>query len=364
MIRFAEGNLLDAKTEALVNTVNTVGVMGKGIALMFKEAFPENFRAYAAACKAGEVRTGHMFVTERQDLVAGPRWIVNFPTKQHWRNPSRIEWVREGLADLRCFMRDRAVRSIALPPLGSGNGGLDWSEVRPLVEEALFALDADIVVYEPSRRYQNVAKRSGVEALTPPRALVAELVRRYGVMGFDCSLLEIQKLAYFAERACEKAGNPGLFDFRFAAGRYGPYAQPLGHLLNRMDGSYLHCDRRIPDAAPSEPIWFDGSRRLRLDAYLASAGKTSLPVLEATEAIVDGFESPFGLELLATVDWVVAREGSEATVPAVRAAIAKWPAGEDAARRKTGLFDERLVALALQRLSAVGLVGDGAPAAA
>ncbi len=355
MIRFAEGNLLTARTEVLVNTVNTVGVMGKGIALMFKDAFPDNFRAYAMACKAGEVRTGRMFVTERRDLVDGPRWIVNFPTKQHWRNPSRIGWIRDGLADLRQFMVDKSVQSIALPPLGSGNGGLDWDEVRPIIEAALSDLDAEVIVYEPSGRYQNVAKRSGVEALTPPRALVAELVRRYGIMGFDCSLLEIQKLAYFAERACEKAGSLKPFGFGFTAGRYGPYAQPLGHLLNRMDGSYLHCEKRIPDAGPFEPIWFDASRRPRLDAYLASAGKACLPGLAMTEAIVDGFESPLGLELLATVDWVIAREGAGATLPAVRAAIAAWPAGDDAAQRKARLFDDRLVALALQRLSAVGL---------
>ncbi|MBE7219973.1 MAG: hypothetical protein INR64_16000 [Caulobacteraceae bacterium] len=217
-------------------------------------------------------------------------------------------------------------------------------------------LDAAVTVYEPSGRYRNVAKRSGVEALTPSRALVAELVRRYGVMGFDCSLLEIQKLVYFAERACEGAGSLKPFGFGFTAGRYGPYAQPLGHLLNRMDGSYLHCEKRIPDAGPFEPIWFDAARRPRLDAYLASAGKACLPVLEAAEAIIDGFETPLGLELLATVDWVVTAEGTEPTLSAVRAAIAAWPESEGAARRKAKLFDDRLIGLALQRLSAVGLV--------
>src|ERR1700722_142939 len=125
MITFTEGNLLKAKTEALVNTVNTVGVMGKGIALMFKEAFPENFRAYAAACKKNEIKVGRVFVTERQDLVDGPKWIIHFPTKQHWRNPSKIEWIKEGLQDLLRVIREHKIKSIALPPLGSGNGGLD-----------------------------------------------------------------------------------------------------------------------------------------------------------------------------------------------------------------------------------------------
>src|SRR5882762_9383371 len=100
MITFTEGNLLRAETEALVNTVNTVGVMGKGIALMFKEAFPENFRAYSVACKKQEIEVGHIFATERKDLVGGPKWIINFPTKKHWRNPSKIDWIKDGLQDL------------------------------------------------------------------------------------------------------------------------------------------------------------------------------------------------------------------------------------------------------------------------
>jgi len=101
MIIFTHGNLLDAEVEALVNTVNTVGVMGKGIALMFKEAFPENFKLYKQACDRGDIRIGHVFATERRDVMGGPRWIINFPTKQHWRSPSKLEWIEEGLADLR-----------------------------------------------------------------------------------------------------------------------------------------------------------------------------------------------------------------------------------------------------------------------
>src|SRR5271166_6058753 len=133
MMRFLQGNLLDAPTEALVNTVNTVGVMGKGIALMFKEAFSENFKAYETACKRGEVRLGHMFVTEGKQLI-GPKWIINFPTKKDWKHPSRIEWIEEGLLDLKRVILEKKIRSIALPPLGSGNGKLDWMDVRPRIE--------------------------------------------------------------------------------------------------------------------------------------------------------------------------------------------------------------------------------------
>src|ERR1700730_11362127 len=109
MIEFTCGNLLEAKAEALINTVNTVGVMGKGIALMFKDAFPENFKAYESACKAGEVDVGHMFVTHRSDMY-GPEWIINFPTKKHWRHPTKLEWIVVGLADLKEVIRRNKIQ--------------------------------------------------------------------------------------------------------------------------------------------------------------------------------------------------------------------------------------------------------------
>ena len=306
MITFGQGNLLEARAEALVNTVNTVGVMGKGIALMFKERFAENFRLYSAACKASQIRTGKVFVTEVHELD-GPRWIINFPTKQHWRAPSRMEWIVEGLQDLRRVLLANEVKSVAIPPLGSGNGGLEWADVRTQIEAALGDLDIDILVFEPTRQYQNVAKRSGVEKLTPARALIAELVRRYWVLGMECSLLEIQKLAWFLERAIERfspADNP--LDLRFIPNKYGPYANRLTHLLNSLDGSYLHCEKRISDADPLDTIWFDDARKGFVQAYLKTEAKPYLEALEYTAALIDGFESPFGMELLATVEWLLA----------------------------------------------------------
>lgn len=351
MITFTQGNLLEARAEALVNTVNTVGVMGKGIALMFKERFDENFRRYAAACKAKEVQTGKMFVTPVHELD-GPRWIVNFPTKQHWRAPSRMEWVVDGLQDLRRFLVEQQVTSIAIPPLGAGNGGLEWAEVREQIERALGDLDIDILVFEPTQQYQNVAKRTGVEKLTPARALIAELVRRYWVLGMECSLLEIQKLAWFLERAIERY-NPGdnPLDLQFAAHKYGPYANRLDHLLNNLDGSYLHSEKRISDADPLDVIWFDDERKAFVQTYLKSEAKAYTQALESTAALIDGFESPFGMELLATVDWLLAREGVAPTVPALREGLRHWRGGLDAAARKDRLFDDRALGIALERLT-------------
>jgi O-acetyl-ADP-ribose deacetylase (regulator of RNase III) len=169
MISYTEGNLLDARAEALVNTVNTVGVMGKGIALMFRERFDRNFTLYAAACKAKQVKVGQMFVTETGELE-GPRWIINFPTKDHWKGNSRLEWVESGLQDLKRVLRERKIRSVAIPPLGAGNGGLDWPAVKARIDAALSELDdVEVIVYEPTDKYQNVAKRAGVSFCTPAR---------------------------------------------------------------------------------------------------------------------------------------------------------------------------------------------------
>jgi O-acetyl-ADP-ribose deacetylase (regulator of RNase III) len=357
-MRFTQGNLLEAQVDAVVNTVNTVGVMGKGIALMFKERFPENYRAYAAACEAGEVRVGELFITAGVELE-GPRWIINFPTKKHWRQQARLEWVKDGLEALREFVRNANIKSIAIPPLGCGNGGLDWAEVRPLIESILGDLvDVDVIVYEPTNRYQNVAKRKGVQKLTPARALIAEMIRRYWVLGIECTLLEAQKLAWFLERTIKRMELPDPLDLRFEANRYGPYANRLTHLLNALDGSYLHCEKRIADAEPFQTIWFEDGKREKLELYLRSTeARDYRSALEATDDLIDGFQSPLGMEALATVDWLIARENTEPTISGVREGISRWPAGPSHAQRKERLFSGRLLQLALERLHKVGNVG-------
>jgi O-acetyl-ADP-ribose deacetylase (regulator of RNase III) len=353
MIRYAVGNLLEAGTEALVNTVNTVGVSGKGVALMFKEAFPDNFRAYQAVSKAGGLEPGGLFVTERLDML-GPRWIVNFATKDHWRSPSRLEWIRRGLAALRPEIVQRDIRSIAIPPLGAGNGGLDWREVRPLIAEALESLDCEVVVYEPTRAYQNVVKRHGVETLTPARALMAEMIRRYEVLGFDCSMLEAQKLAWFLSRAIGRLGlSPAIAD-DFAANRYGPYSDRVRHLLDSLDGSYLTCERRVADARPFDPIRFRHDLRDRIFAYLTTPEASSFRVaIEEASEVIDGFQSPHGLELLATVDWLAHRSGAPLEEDSMLAAIAAWPGPDGAAERKARVFSRHHVQAAVERLKRV-----------
>jgi len=351
MLRFTTGNLLDAEVEALVNTVNSVGVMGKGIALMFKEGFPENYKAYEAACKSGLVRPGRMFVTLVPGLI-GPRWIVNFPTKKHWRNPSKLEWIEEGLRDLRSVIAEKKIRSIAIPPLGSGNGGLDWNDVRPLIERELGEIvGLDAIVYEPTREYQNVAKNQGVEKLTPARALIAEMIRRYSVLGFECSILEAQKLAWFMQRIVEKLGlaNPLKLDFK--PKRYGPYAPQLTHVLTALDGSYLHCEKRVTDAVPTDILRFDESKRNAVAEYFKGDGQRYAPVIDVADELIDGYQSPLGMEALATVDWLILNVGADHTLHGIRAALGRWPDGENSAERKQRLFNDKLLSACLTTLT-------------
>ncbi len=149
MFELAKGNLFETDAEAFVNTVNTAGVMGKGIALQFKKRFPEMYQAYRAACEAGEVRPGHMHVFEQMASLK-PRYIINFPTKGDWRSASRMTDIKAGLAALRQEIDKRRIRSIAVPALGCGNGGLDWRDVFPVIESALSGLsDVHVMVFPP-----------------------------------------------------------------------------------------------------------------------------------------------------------------------------------------------------------------------
>jgi len=351
MIRFVQGNLLDAEVDAIVNTVNTVGVMGKGIALMFKERFPENFKIYASACKRGEVETGKMFVTASTELN-GPRWIINFPTKRHWRNKTEMEWVKQGLIDLRRVIKENDIHSIAVPPLGCGNGGLDWNEVRVLIEHMLGDLkEIEVFVYEPTKKYQNVRKKQGVKKLTPARVLIVEMVRRYGILGFECSILEIQKLAWFLQRVIEREHLENPLNLTFKADRYGPYADNLRHLLDSLDGSYLHCDKRLADASPADIIRFDDDMDLVIQEYLASDESEKYAIaIDRTDQLIDGFQSPLGMEALATIDWLISQENAPATLQGISDGLRRWPGGKQSAERKQRLFKDHLINAALTRI--------------
>lgn len=353
MIRYTTGNLLEADVEALVNTVNTVGVMGKGIALMFKDRYHDNFKTYAAAAKKGQLEPGELLINETHEL-SGPKWIVNFATKKHWRHPSKIEWIASGLDELRIWIENKGIESIAIPPLGCGNGQLEWPEVKTLIDTILGGIcGAEIVVYEPTRQYQNVAKKSGVKKLTLARALVSELIRRYWALGFDCTLLEAQKLVYFLSEIIDRHQLRNDLKLTFVPERYGPYADNLFHLLDEMDGSYLHCEKRIRDATRNEYIWFEVSKTDELEAFLKTGEARSYrDTIDKVFQYIESFESPLELEALSTVDWLHREKPIEPEPTAVKNRLKSWPGGQDASDRKLRLFTDELIIDSSERVTA------------
>lgn len=301
-IEFRTGDLFKAGADALVNTVNCVGIMGRGVALQFKKAYPANFRAYEAACKAGDVQPGRMFVHETGKFT--PRFIVNFPTKRHWRGKSRIEDIEAGLVDLARQIPALGIRSIAIPPLGAGLGGLDWGQVRQRIETALRDVPGvDIIVYEPSGAPE-VVKSIDVPTMTPARAALVSLMNRYlgALLDPFVTLIEVQKLMYFLQAA----GEP--LRLRYAKHHYGPYAPNLGKVLHVVEGHFVAGYGDGGDQPTKELRIVPGAIQ-DAESALAAAGDTHRHFDRVVD-LVDGFESPYGLELLATVHWVVTQEGA------------------------------------------------------
>lgn len=314
MIRYTTGDILKADAEALVNTVNCVGIMGRGIALQFKQLFPANFKAYARACERKEVQPGRMFVYETGELTP-PRYIINFPTKRHWRGKSRIEDIKAGLAALAEEVRSRGIRSIAVPPLGSGLGGLEWAEVKPLIEKALASLtEVDIQVFEPhgAPADQRINRSSDVPTMTAGRAALVALMRRYlgALLDPSISLLEVHKLMYFLQAA----GQP--LRLRYVKAPYGPYAENLRHVLKSVEGHLISGYANGGDA-PDKPLALVPGAVEEAERYL-SAHQATHQRLDRTTALVEGFETPYGLELLATVHWVITKEFAQSPAEIAR----------------------------------------------
>lgn len=307
-IEFRTGDILQADAEALVNTVNCVGIMGRGIALQFKQAFPANFKAYVAACDRQEVQPGRMFVFET-GFLANPKYIINFPTKRHWRGKSRMEDIDAGLEDFVAVIRARGIRSIAVPPLGSGLGGLPWPKVRSRIVAALDQLsNVQVAVYEPREQTEPEIRAQGdtVPSMTAGRAALIGLMRRYlgGLMDPFVTLLEVHKLMYFMQAA----GEP--LRLRYVQGIYGPYAENLRHVLREIDGYFVSGYADGGDAPDKELALVPGAAE-DAEKFIEDHPDTACR-FERVASLVEGFETPFGLELLATVHWVATQSGVSA----------------------------------------------------
>lgn len=343
MIEVKQGDILRADAEALVNTVNCVGVMGRGIALQFKKAFPENyFREYQAACEKKELRPGKMLV-HNLNRLHNPRYVIDFPTKRHWKGKSRMEDIEAGLQALVAEIRARNIHSIAIPPLGCGLGGLRWSDVRRKIEEAFQNTgDVQVFLFEPkgAPSAQDMAHSTKTPGLTVGRAALLVLMRRYlaAVMDPFVTLLEVHKLMYFMQEAGE-----GL-KLHYEKGLYGPYAQNLRHVLNLMEGHFItgygdaedKPDRQInliPDILPEAERFLEDhpATRSRFDKVVE---------------LIAGFETPFGMELLSTVHWVANQEGATTADQAVSKTYG-W-------NKRKRMFQEKHIRLAWDILAQKG----------
>ncbi|MCX6178277.1 MAG: macro domain-containing protein [Chlorobiales bacterium] len=340
MITYKTGNILDAKVSALINTVNTVGVMGKGIALQFKNAFPQNFTVYTEAVKRKEIKTGEVQVVPVSSLN-GVQYIINFPTKDHWRYPSKLEWITAGLHDLQKKIIAYHIESIALPPLGCGNGGLDWKIVKPEIEKALRDLPIDIQVYELSDDIKGMLAKQEKPAaarLTPVRAMLLLLLYRYRAMGEHASEFAAEKLSYFLQRAGETQ-----LKLEFTKGYYGPYSGKVRHVLYALNGYYLKGFEQ-KTAKPFESLEIVVERSNEVIDYIdtkLNAGEKSH--LNKVLNLIKGFESPYGLELLATVDYLINETGNNDPC-SLAEAIKQW------STRKSEMFSLQHISLAAKHL--------------
>ncbi len=307
MIRYKTGDIFKEDVEAIVNTVNCVGVMGRGIALQFKKVFPDNFKAYAAACKRKEVQPGKMFIYETGQLT-NPRFIINFPTKSHWRQKSRMDDIDQGLLALVNEIRNRNIKSIAIPPLGSGLGGLSWEDVRSRIDNALQGIDnLDVVIFEPKANTILSVKSSNVPKMTTGRAALVSLINRYlnGLMDPYVTLLELHKLMYFMQ----EAGEPLRLQYKKAP--YGPYAENLRHVLNTIEGHLISGYSDGGDKPGKKIELLPGALQNSMNFLKTKIASNTLKNLEEVAELVAGFETPFGLELLSTVYWIVKEENGK-----------------------------------------------------
>lgn len=343
------GNLLRDDAQALVNTVNTVGVMGKGIALQFKRAFPDVFTEYATACSAGRVRPGHVFPVQLRD---SDRWVLNFPTKRHWRERSRMDDIRTGLDDLARLLTELAIRSVAIPPLGCGNGGLRWSDVRPLILEKLGDLDIDVRLYGPGTPSpEDMLTGTERPELTQRRARLLTALSRYVTLAFEAgvteapriSLVEAHKIGYLLQGA---GLNLGL---NFVPHIYGPFSVNLNQELARLEGHYLVG-------------YGDGTGGARSDLQVFAEAAKAAELVVASESefrkawelvcrAVIGYEYPEGMELLATVHYLAAsRSRGTSDLASLTEDLDTWT------ERKRHLFRSSDVTAALARLEQAELL--------
>ncbi len=303
MIRYITGNILDSEAQALVNTVNTMGIMGKGIALQFKKAYPNNYKSYERACKNEGVEVGKMFVTLDRNTTSDEKTIINFPTKKNWRRPSEYKYIEDGLDNLIEVINARKIKSIAMPPLGAGNGGLSWENVKKLIEHKLGHLDIDIYVYEPTLQIQEHLMKERVK-LTDARALLLYVLYDLVKNAEYVSEFSSEKVCYFLQ----KFGAKKYLKLDFEPNFYGPYSGKVRFILNAINGSYVMGYSDMTKK-PFEPLTLIPDTYETVKKHIESNIKL-LEIANKTIVFLTGFYSDFALELLSSIDYISTKENS------------------------------------------------------
>lgn len=352
MIRFTQGNLFDAKAQTLVNTVNCVGVMGKGLAKEFRDRWPEMCRHYQVACRRGELRSGKPFLYRDLGIQ-----ILCFPTKDNWKGPSKYEFIEAGLQAIREHYREWEITSLALPALGCGLGGLEWDKVKALMEKILGDLPIEIEVYEPGPADLKVGRPEKKRVVKPvhitlPLALVGEIIRRARhamPSHHPLGKLLVQKFVYFAQLA----GAP--IRLKFAKYKFGPYDYNLHHMIERLEGLYIRdmsatwsrSDLRILD----EAAW------LKVIEPLAGEIAEYSKYLDAAVDLLKGWPLP-EVELLATVQYgwcELVAGGLEGSPEEVEEYVQQW------SQEKRRKFPPERIRGALELLRRSGWLGPLGP---
>ncbi len=339
MIHYVKGNLLDSKAEALVNTVNTIGVMGKGVALQFKQQFPENTKNYIKACKENNIAIGKLLITRDTSLHTGEKIIVNFPTKTDWRKPSEYSYIEEGLEDLTLLIKQHNIQSIALPALGAGNGGLNWKKVRDIMEKHLSNIDSDIYIYEPNSAIQEVLKKERAK-LTPARAMLLDVLYDLVRNGEFVSEFTAEKIAYFLQRF----GGKNVFKLDYKPNFYGPYSGKVKHVLYYLNGSYI-TGYNSKDKKPFEELQIVPDGEADIQTFLSlPENKEYQTITNNTKIFLTGFYSTFGLELLSTIDFIIT-ENKVQTLEEITSYLTNW-----SNRKKTLFTNPKFIKIATSRI--------------
>ncbi|WP_027002990.1 type II toxin-antitoxin system antitoxin DNA ADP-ribosyl glycohydrolase DarG [Hugenholtzia roseola] len=344
MIHYKTGNLLESEAEALVNTVNLVGVMGKGIALQFKKMFPNNFKKYAQVCKNKELRIGQLLVTKDKSLLSGEKIIINFPTKTHWRLPSEYPYIEAGLAALVKTIEESSIKSIAIPPLGAGQGGLEWKNIKQLLEKYLGDLNCEIYIYQPQTQIVEALEKERV-SLTPARAMLLAVLHDLVHQGEFVSEFAAEKVAYFLQRF----GAAEVFKLDFKPNFYGPYSGKVRHVLHYLNGSYL-VGYSSKDKKPFETLELIAETEREIIAFLddPAQSKNKL-IVENTKLFLAGFYSAFGLELLSTIDFIRLEKKVD-TEEAIKRELENW-----SDRKKTLFNNPKFIQIGLNHLKSQSL---------